>query len=178
MVKVHSMVGVSGSGKSTMAKSIAAENGLERVSSDEIRSDMIKQGALDKDAAFTPAGRDVVLAAMRARVVELVRAGKDVLIDSQNLNTKFRGMVFAELKGFDCYFIAHVMGTSREEVERRHAEREKVSPLYGFRVPQTKTMEERFKMFQPPTKAEGFDEIRIITEEEQAENWRRRQLND
>ena len=174
MIKVHIMVGVSASGKTTMSKSIVQKENATRISSDEIRLDFINRGVLDMESGFSPDGHALVFKTLYDKARELVQQGKDILIDAQNLRMKYRQVYFKALEDFDCYFIAHVMMTEKSECERRYAQRDLNECFYPSKVPQRKTMDDRFRMFEMPTKQEGFDEIRLITEEQQSENFNRR----
>jgi len=175
MIKVHIMVGVSASGKTTISKTIAKKEKAIRLSSDEIRLDLINKGVLDKESAFTPDGHAVVFRIMYyLQAKQLVRKGNDILLDAQQIRLSDRQGIFNALKEFDCYFIAHVMMTDKAECERRYKKRDMGEDnFYPFQVPQRKTMDDRFKMFVMPTKEEGFDEIRYITEEEQNQNFQK-----
>ena len=155
------MVGVSGSGKTTISKTILKDENAIRISSDDIRLDLINKGTLDKDTAFTPEGNAIVFQIMRNRAKELVQRGKDILLDAQHIKVTNRKPVFDILGEFDCYYIAHVVIIDKDECERRHKQRDLVNPFYPFPVPQRKTMDDRFAMFEMPTEQEGFDEIRL-----------------
>ena len=165
MVKVHVMVGVAASGKTTQSKIVAKNENATRISSDDIRLGLIYDGTLDVNTAFAPDGFARVAQIMHDRAVELVRDGKNVLLDAQHIKIKNRKAIFDALANFDCYYIAHVMMTDKDECERRHKQRLMGDNNgYPFPVPQRKTFEERFALFVMPTKGEGFDEIRYYGE--------------
>jgi len=167
------MVGVSGSGKTTMAKIFATEVGATRISSDEIRLGLINDGTLDKDTAFTPEGHAKVFDIVAETARDLVSKGKDVLIDMQHTTVKRRKQNIDAVKDFSPYIIAHVIMVSREENERRYANRDLTDTFYPFPVPQKKTMDDRYKAFEMPTMEEGFSEIHLVSEAEQSKYYKK-----
>jgi len=156
------MVGVSASGKTTASKTITKVENATRLSSDEIRLELIQKGILDQTTAFTPEGHDTVFQILNQQAYQLATQGKNILIDAQNIQIKHRRPYFEILKGFDCYFIAHVMTTDKAECERRYMQRDLNDCFYPFPVPKRKTMDDRFAMFEMPTLDEGFHEIRLV----------------
>jgi predicted kinase len=167
-INVHVMVGVSGCGKTTCSKFIAAEQNAVRISSDEVRRDLIINNVVDKVRAFYPDGNAVVFDRLYKSAYELVKNGKDILIDAQNIQIKTRRGIFETLKEFNCRFVAHVIVIDEIECEKRfNARAANDEKFYPCEIPQRATVADRIAKFEMPTKQEGFDEIRLITPEQQ-----------
>lgn len=165
MSKLIVMVGIQGSGKSTIAKELAKEYGQDWehtggpysdwggcamthidapiVSSDEIRKE------------FPNFGNEKVFKELYSRVNKLLEKGANVIMDATNITIKARKQIFEMVK-VPCEKIAYVINTSYEECVRRVKERNE-DPNQHF-VP-LDVVEKYWKSFQCPAKFEGWDEI-------------------
>ena len=151
MIKVFVMIGIQGSGKSTVGKYLARQENAIVVSTDEIR----------RKVSSNP----VVFKIFFATAKSLVRQGKNIIMDATNINESYRKGIFQNLAEFDCKFIACVLDTDRKTCGSRIKQREKTDPK--SHVIPLHLVDEYFERFGYPTKEEGFDEIRVFDAQEQ-----------
>lgn len=145
------MVGLQGSGKSTMAEYLKADIGnCEIVSSDAIRKEYNNEITNDK-----------VFKIYYARARELLQSGKNVILDATNITMKSRRQIFEQLKGIECRKECYIMNPSINICAERLLERNKdtnnqvevpLDVLYKYQ-----------KSFEMPFYKEGWDEIVINT---------------
>ena len=88
---LHVMVGISGSGKSTIAKEIANEENAVIVSSDSLRKELL--GDENRQDA-----NELVFNEYHKRIKNNLIKGKSVIADAINLTMKSRRALFADLK--------------------------------------------------------------------------------
>ena len=166
------MIGVPGSGKTTVAKFLAKTENAIIISSDEVRLKLIGNGIFKKqEDAFTKEGNKLVFETMYKHLREIVESGNNVIVDAQNIYAWNRKNIFDALGGLDCYYIAYVMQTNQTECECRVEKRAIQGDNNGFDTkPQSRfTIEQRLNMLELPTKEEGFHEIKFIDEKQQSE---------
>ncbi len=141
------MVGVAGSGKSTIASQIANSIGAKIVSSDAIRGELYG----DENCQANP---EKVFGVVHNRIRTFLMEGEDVIMDATNLSCK-RRMSF--LKN-----IAHIPNVKKhcvvvvatpEDIERRMRWRERKVP--------TEVVHRQMCQFQCPNYYEGWDFIAI-----------------
>ena len=89
---VYIMVGVPGSGKSTVAKELSEQNGAIILSSDSIRKELYGDENIQGD------GR-CVFKTLFERANNAISNGFDIIIDATNVDRKSRKSVFKSLKG-------------------------------------------------------------------------------
>lgn len=140
------MIGVAGSGKSTMAENIAKETGAEIVSSDAIRGEIYG----DENCQANPAK---VFEIVHQRVHRALREGHDVIMDATNLSCKRRMAFLRTLKNIPCKKTCVVVIATPEDIEERMKHRERKVPM--------DVVHKQMCQFQCPNYYEGWDEIEI-----------------
>jgi predicted kinase len=141
MAKLYTMVGVPGSGKSTIAKQIP---NTVIVSSDSIRKELYGSEEIQGDSKQ-------VFDLVYKRIKEELTKGHDVVFDATNLTPKARKAVFR----FNAEHIAIYVSTSLDDCLKRNAARER-------KVPE----EVIYRMYNNiifPRRAEGFRTVITIS---------------
>ena len=141
MAKLYTMVGVPGSGKSTIAKQIP--NAVV-ISSDAIRKELYGAEEIQGDGKK-------VFDLVYKRIGEELAKGKDVVFDATNLTPWARKAVFR----FNAEHIAVFVSTSLEECLKRNAARERKVPeevIYSM-----------YNRLIFPRRAEGFKTVITIS---------------
>ena len=141
MNKLYTMVGIPGSGKSTIANQIP--NAVV-ISSDAIRKELYGAEEIQGN------GKQVFDLAYK-RIGEELAKGNDVVFDATNLTPKARKAVFR----FSAEHIAVYVATGLDECLKRNAARERKVPenvIYRMR-----------DNFIYPRKTEGFKTIIVIS---------------
>lgn len=139
-------IGVSGSGKSTVAAEIAKETGAEIVSSDAIRGEIYG----DENCQANPAR---VFEIVHQRVQRALREGRDVIMDATNLSCKRRMSFLKTLKGIPCKKTCIVVIATPEDIEERMKHRERKVPM--------DVVHKQMCQFQCPNYYEGWREIEV-----------------
>lgn len=153
---IHMMVGIQGSGKTTYAKIMNKETGIEIVSTDTIRKEM------------TDFKESNVFPMVHRRCKELILDNKDLIFDATSITPSVRKRFIDSLKelGIDrsmyeiyvYYFIPDVE-LSKKRIEKRNEEGiERYMPL--------EVIEKYNKEIIPPTKEEGFEKILFISSDD------------
>ena len=142
------MVGLSGSGKSTVSQKIyeklSKETDVVILSSDNIRAELLND-------INDQSNNNLVFSTLHKRVISNLKNKVSVIYDATNLNLKDRKGIMEQLKNINCTKIAYVMCTSFEMCKYRNANRERV-------VPEAVIDKQRLK-FSVPLYEEGFDYI-------------------
>lgn len=147
MATLYMMVGVSGSGKSTYAKSL----GCQIFSSDMIRKELYGDEAIQKDP-------NKVFRILHGRVVECLRAGNSCVFDATNLNRKKRAAFLKQIENIkDVRKVCIVIATPHWVCGERDEER--------ARTVGAEVICRQISQFQIPTKEEGWDNIYFYREE-------------
>lgn len=150
-MNLHVTVGLPGSGKSTSAKEFAFNSGAIHLSSDDLRLELFgDEDMQDKN--------DELFAELYKRAEEGLKSGKDVIIDSTNLSTKYRKHLIQTFRKYATKMIAHYFDTPLHICLSRNANRAR-------QVPRS-VIENMYKATQIPTQEEGWDEIVIHHHEE------------
>ena len=138
MNKVYVMVGLPGSGKSTVAKTLDGT----LISTDSIREELYGDENIQGD------GRLVFsIAFCRAR--EALERGENVIFDATNVSRKARKGVLKATPGAE--HVAVFVNTPFEECVKRNRSRVRVVP--------NEVLERMHKNLVPPTVEEGFAEV-------------------
>jgi predicted kinase len=140
------MIGVAGSGKSTVAAEIAKESGAEIVSSDAIRGEIYG----DENCQANPAR---VFEIVHQRVQRALREGRDVIMDATNLSCKRRMAFLKTLKGIPCKKTCVVVIATPEDIEERMKHRERKVPM--------EVVHKQMCQFQCPNYYEGWHKIEV-----------------
>lgn len=145
--KFYIMVGLSASGKSTISKEIARENGCVIISSDDIRGEICDGGVIDQSK------NDEVFKVFHQRIRDNLRTGKNVIADATNINMKARRSLLENVRKIQCYKIAYIIPKSVEQCIEDNIYKEYPVPHH--------VIQKQMMNFQIPFVEEGFDEIII-----------------
>ena len=151
MPTVIVMIGLQGSGKSTKAQYLkdTIEN-CEIISSDGIRKEFNNNITNDK-----------VFRIYYERARELLKAGKNIILDATNITIKSRKQIFEQLKGIDCSIECYVMNTPINICAERLLERN-ANTESQIEVPLDVLFKYQ-KSFEMPFYEEGWTNIEIDT---------------
>jgi len=147
--KLYIMVGLSASGKSTIAKRIAEAEDCIIVSSDVIRGEICEGGVADQSK------NEEVFKIFHKRIRENLRSGHNVIADATNITIKSRTAIFEAIRRIECYPIAYVVPKKIEDCLLDNISSERMHS-----VPDEVIYKQRGK-FQVPFYEEGFKEIII-----------------
>lgn len=115
------LIGVSGSGKSTFAKTFSVTGGVRVVSTDEIRGMLYGNEIVQKDGK-----RVFDVAYMSARCH--LNHCRNVIFDATNTTKTGREKLFDAMKHSDCRKVAVLFMTDLDTCIDRNAKRERVVP--------------------------------------------------
>ena len=144
------LCGLPGSGKSTYAERLEAEEGFIIHSSDKIRAELGDVNDQSKN--------EDVFNLLHKRVKADLNNRKNVCYDATNLNRKRRMAFLKELKNIECRKICVFIATPWEICLAQNFARDR-------QVPQ-EVMSRMYKSFQMPSIYEGFDEVIVHYENE------------
>ena len=145
--KLVVMIGLPGSGKSTIAAKLEKEEGYLWLSSDNIREELYGNAAEQKDSTK-------VFNIMKNRAIAALKNEENVVYDATNLIAKRRkSLLKNDLRNINCKKIAYIVLTDFKECRARNQKRDRVVP--------DKILEDMFKKIQFPWWGEGWDEIII-----------------
>lgn len=138
------MIGLPGSGKSTIAKEIANEIGASIFSSDDYRLKLLGDvnDQSNNSLVFDTLQKDLIIA---------IQEGKNVIFDATNVTLKSRLRVLQLLSKYDVMKVAYHMNTSYEQCIINDKKRER---SVGDAV-----IKKFLERYQCPQYFEGFDEI-------------------
>lgn len=97
------MVGLSASGKSTIAKDLAALENAVIISSDKIRGEICPGGVQDQSM------NGQVFEEFRERVASNLMSGQSVIADATNLTINSRAATLKVVERYDCEKIAYIV---------------------------------------------------------------------
>lgn len=146
------MCGLPGSGKSTFAKTITVSKNHITLppkihSSDAIRKELYGDESLQID-------HNKVFALLHKRIIEDLRAGRDVVYDATNINKKQRIHFLNKLKDINCVPYAIVMAVPFSDCLNRNN-------LRGRCVPE-KAIKRMYMNWEPPHEGEGFHHVNYV----------------
>lgn len=146
MNKFYMMVGVPGSGKSTIAEEIALNEPAVIVSSDVVRGSLYGDESIQGDPAK-------VFRIVHENIKDYLRKGCNVIMDATNINSKKRAAFLREVNKVcpDCLKIAVVVVADKDICVSRDLLRQRT---VGWEV-----IERMIANFQPPFYYEGWDAI-------------------
>ena len=146
MPKLIMMVGVSGSGKSTVAMHYALTQSAIIYSSDDIRGEIYG----DENCQKNP-GR--VFDILHQRITKTLSEGFDVVYDATNLSCKRRMNFLKSIAHINCYKECVVVVATPEDIEARMKLRDRKVPM--------EVVHKQMCQFQCPNYYEGWDSIQI-----------------
>lgn len=138
------LVGVAGSGKSTIAMRYALKHSYLIFSSDGIRKEIYG----DENCQDNP-GR--VFNILHQRITKALREGFDVVYDATNLSYKRRMSFLKSIAHIECKKTCVVVVTTPEDIEERMTRRERKVPM--------EVVHKQLCQFQCPNYYEGWDSI-------------------
>lgn len=138
------MCGLSGSGKSHVAKDYADTYGGVVVSSDAIRKELFG----DESCQDNPGA---VFNEFYKRIREYLKSGCSVIADATNLTIKERKSVLNNARGISCKKVVHIVAKSIERCVLDNEKRDRIVP--------NEVIFKQACRFQIPFYEEGFDEI-------------------
>ena len=144
MAELIMMVGVAGSGKSTIAMRYALTRSAIIYSSDSIREEIYG----DENCQKNP-GR--VFDILHQRIIKALSQGFDVVYDATNLSCKRRMNFLKTIAHIDCKKTCVVVVTTPEDIEERMKYRERKVPM--------DVVHRQLCQFQCPNYYEGWDKI-------------------
>ena len=97
------MVGISASGKSTIAKQLAEKENAIIISSDAIRAELCDGNVSDQSK------NEEVFRLYHKRIRENLLAGNNVIADATNITMRSRRSIFNTVNGIDCEKIGYIV---------------------------------------------------------------------
>ena len=147
MAELIMMVGISGSGKSTVAMRYALTRSALIFSSDSIRKEIYG----DENCQKNPSR---VFDILHQRIIKALSQGFDVVYDATNLSCKRRMDFLKTIAHIDCKKICVVVVTTPEDIEERMKQRDRKVPM--------EVVHKQLCQFQCPNYYEGWDDIKIV----------------
>lgn len=147
MPKMTLLCGLPGCGKSTWAKAEAARTGAVIHSSDALRQELY--GNEDEQAHNPEVFRE-----MNRRTREDLRAGRSVIYDATNLNSRKRIAFLRELGDISCEKVCCILAVPPEICMENNRRRERVVPDASIR--------RMHRCWNTPAYFEGWDRIELI----------------
>jgi predicted kinase len=139
-------VGLPGSGKSTYAKEFIKGKEIEYLSSDELRA---VYGKSEEDQTVTP----LVFGHIKRKVDDLLKDGKNVLVDATSVNRKERSDYIKTAKKYGAKVVAIVFKMDRQGLIDRNKKRGE----QGGRVVPDWVIDKMLAKFEEPSYSEGID---------------------
>lgn len=146
--KLYIMIGISASGKSTIAKQIAERDNCIIVSSDAIRGEICEGGVSDQSK------NEEVFRIFHRRIKENLLKGNNVIADATNITIKSRKAIFDAVRKIDCYKIGYLVVKNIEDCIKDNKNSDRVA------VPD-EVIYRQVGKFQIPFREEGYDNIVI-----------------
>ena len=141
------MIGIPGSGKSHEAEIIAKKHNAIIHASDRLREELFRDVNHMGDNGF-------LFNELHKRIQRDLKAGKNVIYDATNINSKKRISFLKSLKDIPCEKIAILIMTPYQQCLKNNAERERSIP--------ESVIEKMYTNFQVPYYYEGFDIVQIV----------------
>jgi predicted kinase len=141
-------VGLPGSGKSTYVKNFIKDKDIEYLSSDSLRA---VYGKSEEDQTVTP----LVFGHIKRKVDELLKDGKNVLVDATSVNRKERSDYINTAKKYGAKVVAIVFKMDRQGLIDRNKKRGE----QGGRVVPDFVIDKMLAKFEEPSYIEGIDVI-------------------
>ena len=142
------MVGISASGKSTIAKQLAEKENAIIISSDAIRAELCNGNVSDQSK------NEEVFKLYHKRIRENLLIGNNVICDATNITLKSRKAIFDAVNGIDCEKIGYIVAKKIKNCIKDNYNNDRIAVPDGV-------IEKQIRKFQVPFKEEGFDDIFI-----------------
>jgi predicted kinase len=148
------MVGIPGSGKSTISKSL----NCSVFSSDSIRFELFGTEEIDETMPIEEIGKNnrKVFAILHKRVISSLENGKSCVYDATSVSKGSRTDIIKLVKGIPCKKVCIFVDTPFDICKERNANR--------TRTVHEQAMQKMINNLVPPSKDEGWDKIyEIVT---------------
>lgn len=139
------MVGLSGSGKSYLAKTLSKEYDAEVVSSDSVREELHGDESIQGKHSET-------FSIVHDRIIAILNSGRNVIFDATNIQRKHRISLLQKLPR-DVKKVCYIVATDFETCLLRNKNRE--------RVLDSDIINRQRKIFNIPLWSEGWDDIKF-----------------
>lgn len=152
------MVGIPGSGKSTILKKLPNISNYLLLSSDQIRMELTKQYTIDlysRDDINSINKK--VFEKIRVDAIKAIKDHRSVIFDATNLERKYRISFLNNFTKLDCIKKCYIVLTSIDDCINRNENREGIA-----KVPKS-VIYNMLKSFDCPNFIEGWDEIEAIS---------------
>lgn len=144
--QLYIMVGLSGAGKSTIAKEIAeTEENTIIVSSDAIREELT--GKVEDQSK-----NEEVFKVFHKRIREALENNTNVIADATNITMRSRRAIIENVKGIDCHKIAYLIPRPFDQCKLDNLNRQHPVP--------EEVLDGQLRKFQIPFYEEGWDLIK------------------
>lgn len=147
MQKLFMLIGLPGSGKSTIAKDLSLEENAVIFSSDDLRKELYGDEACQEDSAN-------VFEILHKRIYEAIESGNNIIYDATNISSKRRKAFLQTLNKYFIDKIAVFIATPYDECLRRNLIRNRVVPEYAIK--------RMYMNFNVPCLQEGFTSVKVI----------------
>ena len=141
------MIGISASGKSTIANKLAEKENCVIVSSDAIRGEICEGGVSDQSK------NEEVFQIFHKRIRSNLETGHNVIADATNITVKSRKAILDAVNNIDCYIVAFVI-----DKELENCIKDNNSIYREYPVPK-EVIYRQYANYQTPTYEEKFDHI-------------------
>lgn len=157
------IVGISGSGKSTIVNKLLLETNAIKISSDETRWEMVQNGEIE--FAYSKEINAKVFARVHEKMQKALEKGLDIIVDATNLEKKYRKIYIDLAKPYDYHIKAIVVNCKPKTCIERIKARNAQNIVGGPRVENPKKLLEQQLIFfstEYPRLDEGIDEIEVV----------------
>lgn len=147
MPKLIVMVGLSASGKSTIAKELAKKEKCLIISTDKIREHICPGGVEDQSK------NEEVFKIFHRNIREKLTAGYNVIADATNITIKSRAAILRVISDIECEKIAYLTTKTYEDCIKDNVHRDHPVPEH--------VIKKQMYSYQIPFKEEGWKKIAI-----------------
>lgn len=146
------MVGLPGSGKTTIAKEHLYGVTGDRYSSDDLRKELFG------DTEYNKNNNTLLFTELHRRIKTNLLCGNDSIYDATNINKKRRIAFLRELTKIPCQKICVIVATPYDDCLKNNQNR----IVNGDAGVPDETITRMYTNWEPPHKSEGWDKIRIV----------------
>lgn len=144
--KIYMLVGLPGSGKSSIAEELRLEEKSKIFSSDKLRKELWRNESTQGDNTR-------LFNELHNRIKESLKLGENCIYDATNINSKKRIQFLNTIKDIDCEKICIIAATDINVCLQRNNLRERKVPY--------EVIKKMYLGFQVPQYREGWDDIEI-----------------
>lgn len=158
MKTLNILIGIVGSGKSTMAKKLAQSGGVI-LSSDDVRAELVEKSLIDSTHNFQT--NTVVFSELYRRAKTLAEEGEDIIFDATNLSVRDRATIIEIGKEQRYKIVGHLVLLDKEECIKRIFKRQLEKECDHY-ISSPRELVERYSIKlrnNMPTLQEGFHQI-------------------